>query len=149
MLYDGFGPNLRFPVPKRSLLDLADEPENDWNILDHATLQWWIAPNALVTSTRHSSLLWRFEPLQADRTRVTTSLYAKQAAGKAPRPDRLAEEFSMQLRVTSQEDFPQQVKVQTSLASGALPNVVMGRHEGAGIHFHTALADLLADAPEN
>jgi len=148
MLYDGFGPNLRFPVPKRSLLDLAHEAESDWQLLDHATLQWWIAPNALLTTTRYSSLLWRFEPLDTDRTRVTTSLYAKRAGDHESRNDRLAEEFALQLRVTAQEDFPQQVKVQGSLASGALPNAVMGRHEGAVIHFHETLAGLLADDPE-
>lgn len=150
MLYDGFGPNLRFPVPKRSLLKLAEMPERQWSLADHATLQWLIAPNALLTSTRVSSLLWRFEPLQADRTRVTTSLYAKRSEGEGEgeelRPGPLAKEFALHLRVTSEEDFSQQMSVQASLASGALPNIVVGRHEGALIHFHRALAELIASA---
>ncbi len=146
MLYDGFGPNLRFPVAKRSLLELAGQAESDWSLVDHATLQWLIAPNTLLSSTRHSSLLWRFEPLRTDLTRVTTSLYARKPLEDDEMRGRLQQEFDLQLRVTAEEDFPQQEAVQTSLASGALPGVVMGRHEGAVIHFHRALAEMLAGA---
>ena len=146
MLYDGFGPNLRFPVAKRSLLELAGREESDWQLADHATLQWLIAPNVLLSSTRHSSLLWRFEPLRADRTRVTTTLYARKPFEDDETRAHLQQEFALQLRVTAEEDFPQQEAVQVSLASRALPGVVMGRHEGAVIHFHQALAQILADA---
>ena len=146
MLYDGFGPNLRFPVPKRSLLELAGQEESDWRLADHATLQWLIAPNALLSSTDHSSLLWRFEPLRADHTRVTTTLYSRKPFEDDEARGHLQHEFALQLRVTAEEDFPQQEAVQVSLNSGALPDVVMGRHEGAVIHFHRALAQILAGA---
>jgi phenylpropionate dioxygenase-like ring-hydroxylating dioxygenase large terminal subunit len=147
MIHDAWGANLRFPVARRSIERLAERPEAEWRLADHATLQWWIAPNALLSHTRDIVLLWSFSSPSPDRCDVTTSLYSAQAPRSDADAARLAEAFALQLRVTGAEDFPMGERIQRSLDSGALPELVLGRNEVGVIHFHRTLAALLAAAP--
>jgi hypothetical protein len=146
MVCDALGAHLRFPVAKRSILELREQPEKGWVLVDHATVQWFLAPNALLSTTRHSALLWRFESLAPNHTRVETSIYSTQPNPSEARAQRLREEFELQLRVTSQEDFPMGEAIQRGLDSGAVESLCIGRHEVGVIHFHEALARMLESA---
>jgi hypothetical protein len=147
MVHDAWGASLRFPVARRSIEELAQRPEAEWRLADHATLQWWIAPNALVSHTRDIALLWRFSSPAPDRCDVTTSLYSATASASAADAARLAEAFELQLRVTGAEDFPMAERIQHALDSGAVPELVLGRNEAGVIHFHRTLDALLRAAP--
>jgi nitrite reductase/ring-hydroxylating ferredoxin subunit len=144
MACDALGAHLRFPVAKRSLVALRGEPEHAWSLVDHATLQWFVAPNALLSATRHSALLWRFESPAPNLTRVETSLYSAQPDPSEARAQRLREELELQLRVTAQEDFPMQEAIQRGLDAGAVGPSCIGRHEVGVIHLHESLARLMA-----
>jgi phenylpropionate dioxygenase-like ring-hydroxylating dioxygenase large terminal subunit len=146
MVHDAWGPNLRFPVARRTIAELAQRPEEEWRLSDHATLQWWIAPNALVSHTRDVALLWRFSSPSPDRCEVTTSFYSAKPWHSEADAARLAEAFELQLRVTGAEDFPMGERIQRALDAGALPELWLGRHEVGVIHFHRTLDALLADA---
>ncbi len=146
MVHDAWGPNLRLPVARRTLAKLAERPEEEWRLSDHATLQWWIAPNALVSHTRDSALLWRFSSPSPDRCEVTTSFYSAGTWDSDSDAARLTEAFELQLRVTGAEDFPMGERIQRALDSGALPELWVGRNEVGVIHFHRTLDALLAEA---
>jgi len=146
MVHDAWGASLRFPVARRSIEALAERPEAEWRLADHATLQWWIAPNALVSHTRDIALLWRFSSPAPDRCDVTTSLYSATPSASVADAARLAEAFELQLRVTGAEDFPIGERIQHGLGSGAVPELVIGRNEPGVIHFHRTLDALLLAA---
>jgi len=145
MAFDGFGPNLRFPVVRRSLAELAAKPEAEWRLVDHATLQWLVAPNALISTTRDELLLWRFFSPEPGRCVAVTSFYSAHAPGAEAERERLARAFELQMRVTGAEDFPMQESVQAGFGAGNREQL-FGRNEVAAIHFHRALRELLADA---
>ena len=155
MIHDGWGPNLRFPVARRAIRDLAHRPEASWRLGDYATLQWLVGSTRLITHTRDTALLWQFEALMPDRCQIRTSFYSTARAlapmwatspaladdaGREP----LVSAFGLQLRVTGEEDFPAQERIQGVLRSGQLPEVWFGRNEAAAIHFHRSLAEQLA-----
>jgi phenylpropionate dioxygenase-like ring-hydroxylating dioxygenase large terminal subunit len=146
MLYDGWGPNLRFIVARRSIEGLREHPEADWRLADHATIQWLIAPNALLTYTRDYVLLWRFFSSAPNRCEIRTSLYSLTPAQSDAERKRLDAAFDLQMRVAGNEDFPAQERVQGVIDSGALPQLVLGANEVATIHFHDALDALLSSA---
>jgi phenylpropionate dioxygenase-like ring-hydroxylating dioxygenase large terminal subunit len=139
MIYDGWGCNLRFPVARRTIQELDGRPEEDWRLTDHATVQWLVASNALLTHTRDHVLLWRFTSAQPNRCEVRTSFYSTSPAETEEDEERLSAAFDRQLRVTGDEDFPAQERIQSVLDSGALPEIVLGRNEVAPIHFHRSL----------
>jgi phenylpropionate dioxygenase-like ring-hydroxylating dioxygenase large terminal subunit len=143
MVYDGWGSNIRFPVARRTLAELEGEPEESWRLADHATVQWLVGSNSLISHTRDYLLLWRFSSPSPDRCEARTSLYAASPIDTPADEKRLAAAFDLQMRVTSAEDFPQQERIQATLSSGAVPELVYGRNEVAAIHFHNALDTIL------
>lgn len=146
MVADRLGPHLRFPVARRSLTGLRDVPEADWRLVDHATVQWYLAPNALLSATRDYALLWRFESLAPNRCRVETRFYTARPVETDAERQRFDEAFALQLRVTGAEDFPMQEKIQRGLDAGATGELVAGTHEIGVIHLHETLARLLGEA---
>lgn len=139
MLHDAWGGNLRFPVARRTLADLANRPEAEWRLADHATIQWFIAPNALISYTRDYLLLWRFYSPRPNRSEIVTSLYSAGPIGTDETRSRLAKAFDGQMQIAGTEDFPLQEKIQRGLDSGALEEVVFGRNEVAARAFQEAL----------
>lgn len=140
MIHDGWGPNLRFPVARRTLAQLEDVPERDWRLADHATVQWLVGSNALLSQARDHLLLWQLTPLTPGSCAVRTTLYAPTRADTPEAAARLDKAFALQLRVTGDEDFPIQERIQANLESGAVPELLYGRHEVAAIHLQRALA---------
>jgi phenylpropionate dioxygenase-like ring-hydroxylating dioxygenase large terminal subunit len=143
MVYDGWGPNLRFPVARRTIEELAEKPEESWRLADHATVQWLVGSNALISHTRDYLLLWRFSSPEPGSCEARTTLYAASPIESAADEKRLGNAFDLQMRVTGAEDFPMQERIQSVLASGAIPELVYGRNEVATIHFHRALQAIM------
>ncbi len=147
MVADAIGPQLRFPVARRTLAELRDQPEASWQLVAHATVQWYLAPNALLSATRDYALLWRFESPEPGVCHVDTRFYTARPVANEAEQKRWQDAFALQLRVTGAEDFPMQEKIQRGLASGAAADLVIGTHEIGVQHLHTTLAKLLAEAP--
>ncbi len=83
-IHDAFGPHQRFIGCRKSILDeIAKPDEADWELLPHATVQYLLVPNAVLTHQLENVELWRLTPLAADRTLVRTSVYAPR---NPPRP---------------------------------------------------------------
>lgn len=147
MVADRIGPHLRFPVARRTLADLKNVPESQWRLADHATVQWYLAPNALLSATRDYALLWRFRSSSPNSCDVETRFYTARPVSNEASEKRWNDSFELQLRVTGAEDFPMQEKIQRGLDSGAAPSLVIGTHEIGVIHLHETLARLIAEAP--
>jgi len=138
-IYDAFGPHQRFIGCRKSILDELDKPEADWDLLPHATLQYLLVPNAVLTHQIDHLELWRFTPLAADRTLVRTSVYSP---SDPPRPaSYYVKNLDVLLGVTNTEDFPMQEQVQRNLASGAVSEVVYGKMEPALAAYHRAIEE--------
>ncbi|MFO0688177.1 MAG: aromatic ring-hydroxylating dioxygenase subunit alpha [Myxococcota bacterium] len=144
MVADPIGPHLRFPVARRSLAGLRDAPESGWRLVDHATVQWYLAPNALLSATRDYALLWRFESPEPNRARVETRFYTARPVADERERKRFDDAFALQLRVTGAEDFPMQEKIQRGLDAGAAEELVVGTNEIGVVHLHATLARLIA-----
>ncbi|MBW2423509.1 MAG: aromatic ring-hydroxylating dioxygenase subunit alpha [Deltaproteobacteria bacterium] len=147
MVYDGWGSNIRFPVARRTLAELEGEPEESWRLADHATVQWLVGSNSLISHTRDYLLLWHFTSPEPGLCDVRTTFYSSTPVGTPEERERLDKAFDLQLRVTGAEDFPMQEEIQSVIASGAIPELVYGANEVATIHFHRALQEII-DAGE-
>jgi len=146
MVHDVWGGNIRFPVARRTIAELADEDESKWRLADHATIQWLVSPHALVSYTRDYLLLWRFYSPQPNRTEIVTSLYSAAPFDTEKARLRLAKAFDGQMRIAGAEDFPLQEEIQRGLDSGAQPEVIFGRNEVAVLSFMEGLERALDPA---
>ena len=142
MTYRGYGPNLRFQTCQKSILELAEVPEDEWDLLSRATVEYLIAPNTILSHSVDHFAVYQFLPISASHTDVTMTLYTSEPATDRTRPH-YERTLELHQKVGAGEDFPQAVKIQHSLDSGLVTETLVGRHEVALIHFHQALDQLL------
>lgn len=149
MCFDAFGPHLRIPVPRATILGLEDRPTDEWDLLAHATVQYHVSPNAMVNHTIDHFILWRFEPAAVDRTVATMTMYTPEPraarADDAAWTDAMVAWFDLHDAVTRDEDYPESERIQRVLASGRVARTVLGRNEGAVQHVHRTIAAALGE----
>jgi phenylpropionate dioxygenase-like ring-hydroxylating dioxygenase large terminal subunit len=135
MVFDTYGPNMRIPVPRASLLELEQRPRAEWSLLPHATVQYFVAPNAMVNHTIDHVILWRFVPAAADRTVAEMTMYVPERVGDDEWRRSMDDWFELHDAVTRDEDYPESERIQAVLESGRVATTMLGRNEGAVQHF--------------
>ncbi|MFO1080564.1 MAG: aromatic ring-hydroxylating dioxygenase subunit alpha [Reyranellaceae bacterium] len=139
-IFDSFGPHARTIGLRKEVVDqLKDKPRDEWRLLPFSTAQYFLVPNALVVYQIDHIEVWRVTPLDVGSCRVATSLFAPTAPASDKARNYWKRNLDILLDVTGKEDFPLQERVQATLASGALPEVVYGRIELALIHLHRSI----------
>ncbi len=143
MVFDAFGPHLRIPVPRASILEFDHMPREQWDLLAHATVQYHLAPNTMVNHTIDHFILWRFEPVGPGRTVAEMTMYTPVPRASHDVNDDWTKSmnawFDLHDAVTRDEDYPESERIQRVLDSGRVPATVLGRNEGAVQHFHRAV----------
>jgi len=128
---------------RRSVLDELAKPEEEWNLLPHATIQYVLVPNIVLTHQIDHVELWRLQPVSVGETRVVTSVYAPTEPHSERARNYFVKNLDVLLGVTESEDFPLMERIQASLAAGSLDAVVYGRNEPPLIDFHRSVNGLV------
>lgn len=137
--YQVFGSHLRSVLPRASIREMADLPEDEWSIRQHANLLYTIFPlNQFLVQQDH--LVWvQLEPLTESRSRLVLRTLAPEGAGSEAH-------WQRNHRITCTtlaEDFEIGESIQAGLASGANDNLTFGRYEGALRRFNDTVERLL------
>ena len=137
--FDAFGTHNRIVVPQSSVLEQAERPRDEWELLPYAVLQYYLAPNVVVSNLYGYVLTWRFLADAADRTTVELSMYTYVPVETETERKHFDERFDAARSVTSDEDFPESERIHRNLASGVVDHTNAGRNEPGIIHFHRML----------
>ena len=116
-------------MPQKSVLDQADRPRDEWELLPYAVLQYYLAPNVIVSNLYGYVLTWRFIADAVDRTTVELSMYTYEPVESESGRKHFDERFDAARSVTSDEDFPESERVYRNLASGVVDHTNVGRNE--------------------
>ncbi len=141
-----FGSHLREVLPRRSLVELADQPRSDWDLVPHSALVYVLFPNTVFVVQIDHLETWRVHPDPADpgRSIVDLDFYVPEL----PVTDSAVRHWERNWRLTIDtvinEDFAAMAGVQRGLASGVLESITAGQNEPALAAFHQAL---LAEQP--
>ena len=140
--FDAFGPHNRIVVPQSAVLPQQHErPRDEWQLLPHSVLQYFVAPNLVISNITGYAMTWRFLPDAPDRTTVEHTLYTYRPVETDEDRAHFDARFGAARSVTSNEDFPESELVHHSLASGTIDATVIGRNEPGVVHFHTMVHD--------
>ena len=142
--FAAFGPHNRIVVPQTAILGQAERPRGDWELLRYAVLQYFLAPNVIVSNLDGYVMTWRFVADAADRTTVEHAIYTWAPVDTPPGREHFDARVGAARSVTGDEDFPESERIHRNLASGALARTHPGRNEPGIVHFHDTLAALLA-----
>ncbi len=63
-LFEPFGPNLRETLPRRSILELKQLPESEWNLVTHSAIVYVLFPNTVLVMQADHVETWRVFPLR-------------------------------------------------------------------------------------
>ena len=78
--FDAFGPHNRIVVPQAAILEQADRPRDEWDLLAASVLQYFLAPNLIVSNLYGYVMTWRFSPDGPGSTTVEQVLYTYRPA---------------------------------------------------------------------
>lgn len=149
LVLDTYGPHQRLTFGRKSLAELLDKPETEWDAGKHIRLIHNCFPNLSVSGILGDHcLVSQIFPGPTPDTTITrqTVLVARPPADEAARA--ASELFSaMVLQAVRDEDYAVGRTVQDGLRSGANREFIFGRNEPAVQNYHRTIARLMADAP--
>jgi phenylpropionate dioxygenase-like ring-hydroxylating dioxygenase large terminal subunit len=142
-VFDEFGPHSLAVYSRKTIGQLAELPEDEWDFLPHASCTYLIFPNTVLINMVDHVEMFQIYPESASSCRVHTTLYTP-----TPSDDerserhwrRQAEALEMTVRT---EDLPISEGIQRALKPGA-PPMTYGRNEPALVHFHRVLDHVMS-----
>ena len=147
-----FGPNSRITFPYRNIERLRNRPQSMWTTQRRLTFVYQLFPNVMLATFPDQVIVIVVDPIDVDRSRVTTYILATPEAADAVltavagHSD--ASSSPTLLARGALEDNEMSVGMQRGLRAGANDFVEFGRHESAIGHFHGALSQGLARLAE-
>jgi phenylpropionate dioxygenase-like ring-hydroxylating dioxygenase large terminal subunit len=143
-----FGPNSRITFPYRNIERLRNSPESLWRTERCVTFVYQLFPNVMVATFPDQVIVIVVDPIDVDRSRVTTYFLARPEAAEGE-PKAVGRQSDVRTAPTllergALEDNEMSAGVQCGLRAGANAFVEFGRHESAIGHFHGVLRQRLA-----
>ena len=136
-----FGRNSRVTFPFRRIEGLRDRPAEEWNVDGLLTYVYQLFPNTVVAQLSHHTSIAVLEPVAPDRTKLVTYMLTNRNRGTSARQS-AAKDADFVVKGAAQ-DRAMVERVQRGLSSGANDAIEFGRFEGALVHFHRQLRELL------
>ena len=67
-LFEPFGPHLREVFPRRTIVELKDRPESDWDLVTHTVIIYVLFPSTVIVMQADHAEIWRIFPTRNGRT---------------------------------------------------------------------------------
>jgi phenylpropionate dioxygenase-like ring-hydroxylating dioxygenase large terminal subunit len=145
-LVDPVGPHLRNVFPKRTIRELANQPETGWELRRHANVLFHLFPSTLVLVEPDHAAVLHLWPQGPTRCLLTSYLLVPEPAVT----DKAKAYWDANHRVLMEavrEDFAMGESIQRGLTSGANREVTFGAFEHALAHFHVQIERLATPHP--
>jgi phenylpropionate dioxygenase-like ring-hydroxylating dioxygenase large terminal subunit len=143
--FDPFGLNLRMVAARRTLEELRDQPEDEWDLISHAAIIYVLFPNTVFIIQGDHVEIWRAYPVpdRPDACTIHLSLYTPEPARTESAVRHWNANLKLALDTVDAEDFPLCESIQRGFYSGAQDYVTYGRNEPSLAHYHRSLRQAL------
>jgi len=147
LTFDAFGPHLRNASALRSIDELREIPESDWNdVARYFSYQYALFPNTSLTFDSRHAELWQILPIDATTSEVVHTSYLRPGLGDEDRAKVVEMAPWICETVVDGEDFWVAGRTEPGVRTGLLDTVVFGRNEPAPQHLHKGFAAALEAA---
>ncbi len=141
--YRCFGRHMRSVLPRSSLNELRDRPEDSWDLSQHANVLYSLFPGSQFLVQEDHFVWIQSVPIAPDRTRLRLSTMIPQQANTVERQGYWRRNHLL-TTTTLDEDFELGEGIQRGLASGANTHLNFGRFEGALVWFNRFVDEAIA-----
>ncbi len=147
IVHDTFGPHQRMVFARRSLNQLNDEPEAEWDADQHIRKVYIGFPNIAISAVMGGHcLVNQVFPGDTLESTITRQTILVRDIPTTEEEKRHADEFAdIVLRAIRDEDTPINLGIVKGLMSGRSRGVVIGRNEPAVQHFHKSLERIMKE----
>lgn len=144
--FDGFGRNLRWILPRRTIGELRALPEDQWDLISFTAIVYLLFPNTIMVMAQDHLETWHMFPAGngVDETRMSVSLYTPEPASSDSARRHWNNNFDLLMATVESQDFPVSEGMQRGFYSGAQDEIVFGRNEPALQHYHRAIKTALS-----
>ena len=142
--YQMFGPHMRSILPRVSMPDLKNIPEDDWSIREDANIIYTLLPTTQFLVQQDHVVWIHLQPVSAGETKLRL---ATLVPSDAPKTDEMAEHWAKNHKITLKtlmEDFVLGEEIQSGFASKGNPSHLFGRFEGALNRFNLAIEEMIS-----
>lgn len=141
-VFDAFGPHGRMVAARKSISDLDELDPDEWRLLPHATILWFLVPNTVLLHQQDHIQVYQSRPGRTpDEAHLTVTLYVPRSSDRSD--SYWQKNFDLLVNVTDTEDFATAAGIQRGYRTRAQDHVVFGRNEPALQHFHRSVEQLL------
>ncbi len=150
LVLDTFGPHQRLTFGRRSLGELIETPESDWDTGKHIRLIHNGFPNLSISGILGDHcLVSQVFPGPTPETTITRQTVLVHQPPSTPEARTASELFSaMVLQAVRDEDYPVGFAIQEGLKSGANSAFIYGRNEPAVQNYHQTIARLMNESTD-
>ena len=147
-LFHPFGFNMRETLPRRSINDMRQLPESEWDLVKHTAIVYILFPNSVIVMQSDHAEVWRVFPVdrKVDECVALLDFYIPEPATSASAQEHWRRNIELTLRTVEEEDFPTGESIQAGLASGAQEHMTYGRNEPALQHWQKCVCAALGDS---
>ena len=138
-LYDAYGPHQRVSMPNPGLLALDSISEDDWPLEQIIGGVWTVFPHISIADFDAGGKLFMVSQLFPGDTPDESITIQNFLAVDEPTPESqkiIDEQLAFLLEVVRDEDYAMGKRIQRTLKTGSLDDVLFGRNEFGGQRFH-------------
>ena len=142
--YATFGPHMRAILPRISMPDLQDKPEDQWQIREDANMVYTLMCNSQLLVQQDHVMWFHSEPKSESVTRMRMATLVPKSV---PQTEEMQEHWDKNQKITVtalMEDFELGEEIQAGFASRGNPTHLFGRFEGALNRFNQAVEEMIA-----
>lgn len=145
LVLDTFGPHQRLTLGRRTLGSLADEPEENWDPLQHIRLVHNCFPNLSISGILGDHcLVSQIFPGPTPDTTSTIQMVLSARKPETQEESAATENFSaMVLQAVQDEDYRLGLLIQEGITSGANHEFLYGKNEPAVQNYHNWIAHFM------
>jgi len=140
-LFHPFGSNIRETLPRRSIMEMRELPESEWDLVRNSGIVYVLFPNSVIVMQRDHAEVWRVFPVgrRVDECVAFLEFYIPEPATSESAHEHWRRNLELTLRTVEEEDFPIGESIQRGLLSGAQTHVTYGRNEPALQHWQRSV----------
>ncbi|MCG8693447.1 MAG: Rieske 2Fe-2S domain-containing protein [Minwuiales bacterium] len=143
--FDGYGRNLRMIIARRTLGQLREQPEQEWDLMPYTAVVYILFPNTVFVVQGDHLETWHIYPSRdnPNESQMMISLYTPEPAITDSAKGHWDRNFDLLMRTVEDEDFPLGSNVQRGFHAGAQTHITFGRNEPSLAHFHRSIKQAL------
>lgn len=143
-LFEHFSPHQRNFFPKRTILNLAQEPPSTWQLRQHCNILYHLFPNTLLLLQPDHVSAFHVQPDGVNHSTV----YAYTLLPELPQDEKAVTHWQKNIDIlygALLEDFAMGESIQRGASAGVNSDLILGRFEQSLQRFHDSVNRALAD----